>query len=205
MPCNESKKTSRLLAPQNRFCIALLFLGKMQLYYLFVLLSVACSLVSSFVPQRSMRVTCSLSRVQRTILYSTPEEEPVIEETAEEKYKREKLAEIAEKKAAEVFVSRDTGKWECQACGYIYDTSKGNAKKGIAPGTPFDEIEAFRCPQCGANKKYFVAETETLSGFKENLKYGFGGNAMTAGAKSNIIFGGLGLGFVLFLSGYLLE
>jgi rubredoxin len=179
----------------------------MQLYHLFVLLSGACSLVSSFLPQRNARVTIgTFSTIKRsTSLYSTPEEEPVTEETAEEKYKREKLAEIAEKKAAEVFVSRDTGKWECQACGYVYDTSKGNAKKGIAPGTPFEEIETFRCPQCGANKKYFVAETETLSGFKENLKYGFGGNAMTAGAKSNIIFGGLGLGFVLFLSGYLLE
>jgi len=56
------------------------------------------------------------------------------------------------------------GKYECQACGYIYDESVGNEKKGIAPGTPFNEIEKFRCPQCGANKKYFVADVETLSG-----------------------------------------
>jgi len=81
----------------------------------------------------------------------------------------------------------------------------GLPKKGIAPGTPFDDIEVFRCPQCGANKKYFVAETETLSGFKENQKFGFGGNSMTAGAMSNLIFGGLGIFFVLFLSGYLLD
>jgi hypothetical protein len=59
--------------------------------------------------------------------------------------------------------------------------------------------------QCGANKKYFVPETETLSGFKENLKYGLGGNAMTAGMKSNFIFGGLFLFFLIFMSGYLLE
>jgi len=127
------------------------------------------------------------------------------DETAEEKYKREKLAEIAEKKAQEIFISRSTGKYECQACGYIYDSAVGFPKKGIAPGTPFDDIEVFRCPQCGANKKYFVAETETLSGFKENQKFGFGGNSMTAGAKSNLIFGGLGIFFVLFLSGYLLD
>lgn len=126
-------------------------------------------------------------------------------ETDEEKYKREKLAEIAERKAAEVFVTRQTGKYECQSCGYIYDTSVGMAKKGIVAGTPFDEIEKFRCPQCGASKKYFVAEEETLSGFKENLKYGLGGNAMTAGQKQNIIFGGIFLGFIVFLSGYLLE
>jgi len=128
-----------------------------------------------------------------------------IEETPEEKYKREKLAEIAERKAEEVFVTRTTGKYECQACGYIYDESVGNEKKGIAPGTPFNEIEKFRCPQCGANKKYFVADVETLSGFKDNLKYGFGGNAMTGGQKQNLIFGGLFLGFLLFMSGYLLE
>ena len=93
---------------------------------------------------------------------------PVIpeNETAEEKYKREKLAEIAERKAQEVFVKRETGRWECQACGYVYSVEKGYAKYDVAPGTPFDMIEKFRCPQCGANKKYFIAETETLSGFK---------------------------------------
>lgn len=136
---------------------------------------------------------------------NAPVEEVSDDETAEEKYKREKLAEIAERKAAEVFVSRSTGKYECQACGYIYDTAVGMPKKGIEPGTPFDDLEVFRCPQCGANKKYFIAETETLSGFKENLKYGFGGNSMTAGAKSNLIYGALGIFVVLFLSGYLLE
>lgn len=35
-------------------------------------------------------------------------------ETPEETYKREKLAEIAERKAEEVFVTRATGKYECQ-------------------------------------------------------------------------------------------
>ena len=126
-------------------------------------------------------------------------------ETPEEKYKREKLAEIAEKKAKEVFVTRTTGKFECQACGYVYSEAAGYEKRGIAPGTPFDEIDNFRCPQCGANKKYFVAETETLSGFKENLKYGLGANALTGGQKQNLIFGGLFAFFIVFMSGYLLE
>lgn len=153
---------------------------------------------------------------QRTVQLGLPlrmstEETPstadalVEDETPEDKYKREKLAEIADRKAAEVFISRSTGKYECQACGYVYDTAVGFPKKGISPGTPFDEIDVFRCPQCGANKKYFVAETETLSGFKENQKFGFGGNSMTAGSKSNLIFGALGFFVVLFLSGYLLE
>lgn len=130
---------------------------------------------------------------------------PVVEvaipddESEEDKYKRTKLAEIAEKKALEVFVTQETGKYECQACGFIYDEAKGYEKKGIAEGTKFEDIEKFRCPECGANKKYFIAETETISGFKENLNYGFGTNKMTGAMKTNLIFGGLGLGFVLFM------
>lgn len=128
-------------------------------------------------------------------------------ETEEEKYKREKLVEIAEKKAQEVFVTQSTGRFECQACGYIYDEAKGYAKKGIAPNTLFasEAMDKFRCPTCGANKKYFIAETETLSGFKENLKYGLGGNSMTGENKNSLIFGGLALSFLALMSGYLME
>ena len=95
----------------------------------------------------------------------------------------------------------------CIPSGYIYDEAKGYAKKGIAPGTKFtdDALEKFRCPTCGANKKYFIAETETLSGFKENLKYGFGGNSMTGDNKNTLIFGGLLLSFLALMSGYLME
>ena len=67
-------------------------------------------------------------------------------ETSEQKYKREKLAEIAELKREEVFIKRETGRWECQPCGYIYEESKGYEKYGIAPGTPFQKIEKFKCP-----------------------------------------------------------
>lgn len=130
-----------------------------------------------------------------------------VDESPAEKYKREKLAEIAEKKAQEVFVTRETGRYECQACGYVYDEKMGYKKKNLdyPPGTPFAEMEGYRCPECGANKKYFVPVTETLSGFKENQKYGFGGNSMTGGQKQNIIFGGLFIGFLIFMSGYLME
>ena len=126
-------------------------------------------------------------------------------ESEEDKYKREKLAEIAELQAKEVFVERNTGRWECQACGFVYDEKDGYEKRGVPKGTQFAAVENFRCPQCGAGKKYFVEETETLSGFKENLKYGFGGNSLTAGQKSNLIYGGLAIGFAIFMSGYLLE
>lgn len=128
-----------------------------------------------------------------------------VDENPQEKYKRELLAEIAEDKAKEVFVTRNTGKFECQACGYIYDEAKGLAKRKIEPGTKFEDIETFRCPQCGASRKYFKAETETLSGFKENMNYGLGTNALTAGQKSLLIYGGLIAGFAVFMSGYLME
>lgn len=147
--------------------------------------------------------TAAASNAAMEGINNAPQEEIV--ETAEEKYIREKKAEIAERKAAEVFVTRNTGRYECQACGYMYDVKKGMESKGIMPGTPWDDIEKIRCPQCGANKKYFVAESETLSGFQENLKYGIGTNQLTGGQKSNLIFGGLFLGFLMFMSGYLLE
>jgi rubredoxin len=47
-------------------------------------------------------------------------------------------------------------KWKCTVCGYIYDPAKGDPKNGINPGTTFEEIpDDWRCPVCGAMKKYF--------------------------------------------------
>lgn len=43
------------------------------------------------------------------------------------------------------------------------------------------------------------------SGFAENQAYGLGGNTLTEGQKSNVIFGGLFAGFLLLMSGYLLT
>jgi hypothetical protein len=40
---------------------------------------------------------------------------------------------------------------------------------------------------------------------QENLKYGIGTNSLTAGQKANLIYGGLFLGFLVFMSGYMLE
>lgn len=132
-------------------------------------------------------------------------EVPEKQETEEQRLRREKLEEIEDLRSREVFVTRDTGRYECQSCGYVYDVAKGYPDRGIVPGTPWDDIEKFRCPECGAKKNYFVSETETISGFKENLKYGFGTNALTGGQKNFLIFGGLFLTFILFMSGYLLE
>ncbi len=47
-------------------------------------------------------------------------------------------------------------KWECTACGYIYDPELGDPEKGIKPGTPFEDLpDDWVCPQCGVGKELF--------------------------------------------------
>ena len=44
----------------------------------------------------------------------------------------------------------------CTMCGWIYDPKVGFPEKGIEPGTSFDDLpDDFRCPTCGAMKKWF--------------------------------------------------
>ena len=47
-------------------------------------------------------------------------------------------------------------KWECTACGYIYDPEKGDPENGIDPGTSFENLpDDWVCPQCGVSKDFF--------------------------------------------------
>ena len=47
-------------------------------------------------------------------------------------------------------------KWECIACGYIYDPAAGDSDSGIAPGTAFEDLpDDWVCPACGAGKDKF--------------------------------------------------
>lgn len=47
-------------------------------------------------------------------------------------------------------------KYECTACGYIYDPAEGDPDSGIAPGTKFEDIpEDWVCPLCGVGKDGF--------------------------------------------------
>ena len=47
-------------------------------------------------------------------------------------------------------------KWECTACGYVYDPEKGDPDNGVSPGTPFDNLpDDWVCPQCGVGKEFF--------------------------------------------------
>ena len=98
--------------------------------------------------------------------------------------------------------------FECRSCGYTYEPAKGDVKNGIAANTAFDDISiVWRCPVCSAKKSAFnnVGPKSTASGFKENLGYGLGVNTMTPSQKNVLIFTGLALGIVFFLSLYTLN
>lgn len=47
-------------------------------------------------------------------------------------------------------------KYECIACGYIYDPLIGDPTVGIGPGTSFNDLpEDWVCPDCGVGKDQF--------------------------------------------------
>jgi rubredoxin len=99
-------------------------------------------------------------------------------------------------------------RYECRACGYVYDPKKGDSRSDIAPGTAFEDLpQTWTCPVCGARKSVFqnAGELEGASGFKENQRYGLGVNGMTEGQKSLLIFGGLVVGILFLLSFYGLQ
>lgn len=96
-------------------------------------------------------------------------------------------------------------RYECAACGYVYEPAKGDDTSDIPAGTAFEALpDSWRCPVCGARKPRFsnLGPAGNPSGFKENLKYGFGVNSLTPGQKNLLIFGALALGVLFFLSLY---
>lgn len=47
-------------------------------------------------------------------------------------------------------------KYECTACGYIYDPAEGDPQNGIAAGTAFADLpDDWVCPLCGLGKDVF--------------------------------------------------
>ncbi len=105
-------------------------------------------------------------------------------------------------------IAADDDRFECRACGYTYDPNQGDPKHQVIAGTPFTALPAtWKCPVCGAKHGAFsnVGTTSTASGFKANLRYGIGVNSMSPDQKNLLIFGGLALGFILFLSLYSLN
>mmetsp|Transcript_25784 Transcript_25784/g.29478 ORF Transcript_25784/g.29478 Transcript_25784/m.29478 type:complete len:188 (-) Transcript_25784:108-671(-) len=121
----------------------------------------------------------------------------------------EKARRAEELRAQEVFMQRSTGKSLCLNCDWVYDETKGDSMMiggMVKPGTAFGELPSnWRCPVCRASKDSFEDEVIEIPGFEVNQGYGFGTNSWTAGQKNGLIFGGLGLFFILFLSGYALN
>lgn len=96
-------------------------------------------------------------------------------------------------------------RYECRACGYVYEPAQGDSKSQVAPGTPFEELPPdWRCPVCGVKTSQFenIGAVGKASGFQSNLSYGLGVNNLTPTQKNVLIFGALGLGFLLFMSFY---
>lgn len=99
-------------------------------------------------------------------------------------------------------------RYECRACGYVYEPAKGDSKSSVSPGTPFTELPTtWRCPVCGVKKAQFsnLGPEGKASGFQENLDFGLGVNKLTPTQKNLLIFGGLALAFLFFLSLYGLQ
>lgn len=124
----------------------------------------------------------------------------------EEDTRSDKQKEIDRLKAAEKFIEIDEGNYECPTCNYVYEKSKGEFLSGIKSGTAFEDLPAnFRCPSCKTPKSAFVPIKKVIAGFADNQSYGIGTNSLTGGQKSALIYGGLALFFLLFLSGYLIN
>lgn len=53
------------------------------------------------------------------------------------------------------FVPMDKpNRYQCVACGYIYDPARGEPKSGIKAGTAFEDLpDDYVCPVCGAYAK----------------------------------------------------
>ena len=120
---------------------------------------------------------------------------------------REDVAPLTDTNPKVAAGTTDDDRFECRACGYIYNPNKGDPKKKIIAGTPFTVLPAtWKCPACGAKKGAFTnIGTTTTYGFKENQSYGFGVNGMTPGQKSLLIYGGLAFGILILISLYTLN
>ncbi|MDX1978319.1 MAG: rubredoxin [Pseudanabaenaceae cyanobacterium bins.68] len=98
--------------------------------------------------------------------------------------------------------------YECGVCGYIYEPALGEPKSRIPEGTAFVDLpQNWRCPVCTSKKSKFadIGLSNKPSGFAENLGYGLGVNTLTPGQKNLLIFGGLALGFIFFISFYAVD
>ncbi|CAN4108635.1 unnamed protein product [Withania somnifera] len=117
------------------------------------------------------------------------EDQPISEpdkEQQEEKFDKRRLEEK--------FAVLNTGIYECRSCGYNYNEAVGDPSYPIPPGFPLT-----------SSPNFFDSKSVEIAGFAQNQQYGLGGNTLTSGQKALLIYGGLFVGFVFFLSGYFLQ
>lgn len=106
----------------------------------------------------------------------------------------------------EQFAVLNTGVYECRSCGYMYDQAAGDPSYPVPPGLPFAKLpDDWRCPTCGAAQSFFDSKSVEIAGFAQNQQFGLGGNSLTSGQKTLLIYGSLLVGFAFFLSGYFLQ
>lgn len=57
--------------------------------------------------------------------------------------------------------AKDSTKYVCTLCGYVYDPEKGDPYSEIPPNTPFSKLpDDWECPLCGAGKDEFEVQEE---------------------------------------------
>jgi hemerythrin-like domain-containing protein/rubredoxin len=69
----------------------------------------------------------------------------------------EKIVSNKEKsKTKNESIQKQSEKWECTVCGYIYNPINGDPEHGITPGTNFEDLpENWVCPICFSPKDVF--------------------------------------------------
>jgi flavin reductase (DIM6/NTAB) family NADH-FMN oxidoreductase RutF/rubredoxin len=56
---------------------------------------------------------------------------------------------------------KQTQRYKCTVCGYVYDPAKGDPDSGIAAGTAFEDLpDDWVCPVCGVGKDQFEPISE---------------------------------------------
>ncbi|XP_044948552.1 rubredoxin [Hordeum vulgare subsp. vulgare] len=118
----------------------------------------------------------------------------------------EDVPKLDPRRFEEQFAVLNTGVHECRSCGYLYDQAKGDPSYPVPPGLPFAKVpDDWRCPTCGAAQSFFDSKSVEIAGFAQNQQFGLGGNSLTSGQKTLLIYGSLLVGFAFFLSGYFLQ
>ncbi len=116
--------------------------------------------------------------------------------------------QVEQSSPPEVLLIEEPHRYECSSCGYIYEPTVGDPRRGIGEGTLFTDLpKEWRCPVCTARPASFsdIGIPSKPSGFTENLGFGFGVNVMTPGQKNLLIFGSLAVAFAFFMSLYALD